>query len=106
MFGDAGLYLMAVAIMISTFGCNNGLILAGARVYYAMARDNLFFRRTGELHPTHRTPAFALGGAGGVHLRQPARRPHDGQRPRFPAGGARGPGLLPVAEARGRGGAR
>jgi APA family basic amino acid/polyamine antiporter len=61
MFGDAGLYLMAVAIMISTFGCNNGLILAGARVYYAMARDNLFFRRTGALHPTHRTPAFALG---------------------------------------------
>ena len=36
---------MAVAIMISTFGCNNGLILAGARAYYAMARDGLFFRR-------------------------------------------------------------
>lgn len=60
MFGEAGLYIMAVAIMISTFGCNNGLILAGARVYYAMARDNLFFKRTGELHPTYRTPAFAL----------------------------------------------
>ena len=39
---------MAVAIMISTFGCNNGLILAGARVYYAMARDGLFFKATGE----------------------------------------------------------
>jgi APA family basic amino acid/polyamine antiporter len=60
MIGDAGLYIMAGAIMISTFGCNNALILSGARVYYAMARDNLFFRRTGELHPTYRTPAFAL----------------------------------------------
>jgi APA family basic amino acid/polyamine antiporter len=60
MVGDAGLYVMAAAIMISTFGCNNGLILSGARVYYAMARDDLFFKRTGELHPTYRTPAFAL----------------------------------------------
>jgi APA family basic amino acid/polyamine antiporter len=60
MFGSAGLYVMAVAIMISTFGCNNGLILSGARVYYAMARDNLFFRRAGDLHPTYRTPALAL----------------------------------------------
>jgi APA family basic amino acid/polyamine antiporter len=61
MFGDAGLYLMAVAIMISTFGCNNGLILSGARVYYAMARDDLFFlRKAGDLHPTYRTPALAL----------------------------------------------
>ena len=60
MFGQAGLTVMAVAIMISTFGCNNGLILAGARVYYAMARNGLFFRRTGELHPEHHTPAFAL----------------------------------------------
>jgi APA family basic amino acid/polyamine antiporter len=51
---------MAAAIMISTFGCNNGLILSGARVYYAMARDGLFFRRAGELHETHRTPAFGL----------------------------------------------
>jgi APA family basic amino acid/polyamine antiporter len=61
MFGDAGPYLMTVAIMISTFGCSNGLILAGARAYSARARDNLFFRRTGELDLTHRTPAFALG---------------------------------------------
>ncbi len=60
MFGPAGLYLMTLAIMISTFGCNNGLILAGARVYYAMARDNLFFRRTGTLHPVHKTPTFGL----------------------------------------------
>ena len=60
MFGDAGLYLMAGAIMISTFGCNNGLILSGARVYYAMARDNLFFKRAGDLHPTYKTPAVAL----------------------------------------------
>ncbi|MGH7675774.1 MAG: APC family permease, partial [Gemmatimonadales bacterium] len=60
MFGEPGLYLMAAAIMISTFGCNNGLILSGARVYYAMARDNLFFKSTGVLHPQHRTPALAL----------------------------------------------
>lgn len=60
MFGQAGLTIMAIAIMISTFGCNNGLILSGARVYYAMARDNLFFAKAGELHPTHRTPALAL----------------------------------------------
>jgi APA family basic amino acid/polyamine antiporter len=61
MFGDAGLYLMAAAIMIATFGCNNGLILSGARVYYAMARDDLFFlRRAGDLHPVHRTPTVAL----------------------------------------------
>jgi APA family basic amino acid/polyamine antiporter len=59
-FGDPGLKIMAVAIMISTFGCNNGLILAGARVYYAMARDALFFKSAGVLHPTHRTPSVAL----------------------------------------------
>ena len=51
---------MAAAIMISTFGCNNGLILSGARVYYAMARDNLFFKSTGTLHPRYKTPAVAL----------------------------------------------
>jgi basic amino acid/polyamine antiporter, APA family len=50
---------MAVAIMVSTFGCNNGLILAGARAYYAMARDGLFFRRVGELNKNH-VPAWAL----------------------------------------------
>src|SRR5439155_4219595 len=60
MFGQPGLYLMAVAIMISTFGCNNGLILSGARVYYAMARDNLFFKSAGVLHPKYKTPAAGL----------------------------------------------
>jgi basic amino acid/polyamine antiporter, APA family len=60
MFGPVGLYIMAVAIMISTFGCNNGLILSGARVYYAMAQDNLFFKSAGNLHPTYKTPALAL----------------------------------------------
>jgi APA family basic amino acid/polyamine antiporter len=49
-FGSAGAIIMAVLIMISTFGCNNGLILAGARVYYAMARDQLFFNRAGNLN--------------------------------------------------------
>ena len=48
MFGASGATLMAIAILISTFGCNNGLILAGARVYFAMARDRLFFRRAGD----------------------------------------------------------
>jgi len=58
--GPPGLYIMAIAIMISTFGCNNGLILSGARVYYAMARDNLFFKSAANLHPTFKTPALAL----------------------------------------------
>jgi APA family basic amino acid/polyamine antiporter len=49
-FAGAGPIIMAVAIMVSTFGCNNGLILAGARVYYAMARDGLFFRATSRLN--------------------------------------------------------
>jgi APA family basic amino acid/polyamine antiporter len=60
MFGSGGALAMAVAIMISTFGCNNGLILSGARVYFAMARDGLFFQRTAQLHPTYHTPAFGL----------------------------------------------
>ena len=58
-FGPRGTLIMAVAIMISTFGCNNSLILAGARVYYAMARDNLFFKRVGLLNRLH-VPAVAL----------------------------------------------
>ena len=58
-FSGAGGIIMAIAIMISTFGCINGLILAGARVYYAMARDGLFFRATGELNPFH-VPSFGL----------------------------------------------
>jgi APA family basic amino acid/polyamine antiporter len=60
MVGASGAGLMALAILISTFGCNNGLILAGARVYYAMARDGLFFRRVAELHPKYKTPAISL----------------------------------------------
>ncbi|HEV7516551.1 MAG TPA: amino acid permease [Thermoanaerobaculia bacterium] len=58
-FGAPGAAIMAVAIIISTFGCNNGLILAGARVYYAMAQDGLFFRATGELN-RERVPARGL----------------------------------------------
>jgi APA family basic amino acid/polyamine antiporter len=58
-FGQPGKILIAIAIMISTFGCNNGLILAGARIYYAMARDGLFFKRAGTLNVRH-VPVFAL----------------------------------------------
>jgi APA family basic amino acid/polyamine antiporter len=50
LFGEPGVLIMAALIMVSTFGCNNGLILAGARVYYAMARDGLFFRNAGNLN--------------------------------------------------------
>jgi basic amino acid/polyamine antiporter, APA family len=50
MFGAPGAVIMAVLIMVSTFGCNNGQILSGARVYYAMAQDGLFFRQAGQLN--------------------------------------------------------
>jgi APA family basic amino acid/polyamine antiporter len=60
MFGSIGGSLMAVAIMISGFGCCNGLILSGARVYYAMAKDGLFFRNVAELHPAYKTPVISL----------------------------------------------
>jgi APA family basic amino acid/polyamine antiporter len=60
MFGAAGASLMAIAILLSTFGCNNGLILTGARVYYAMANDGLFFRKVGTLHPKYKTPVVSL----------------------------------------------
>jgi APA family basic amino acid/polyamine antiporter len=59
MIGPVGATLMAVAILVSTFGCNNGLILAGARAYYAMARDGLFFQRAGRLNAA-RVPAWGL----------------------------------------------
>ena len=49
-FGAKGAWMMAIAIIVSTFGCNNGLILAGSRVAYAMAKDGLFFRATGRLN--------------------------------------------------------
>jgi basic amino acid/polyamine antiporter, APA family len=60
MIGPAGGLLMAAAIMISSFGCMNGLILSGARVYYAMAKDGLFFRKVSRLHPGYKTPAISL----------------------------------------------
>ena len=59
-FSPLGVQLMAAAIMVSTFGCNNGLILAGARVSYAMAKDGLFFQRAARVDPMHHTPRFAL----------------------------------------------
>ena len=58
-FGSDGTIILAVLIMVSTFGCNNGLILAGARVYYTMARDGLFFRSTGTLNKNS-VPGYAL----------------------------------------------
>ncbi len=58
-FGNIGTYVIAIMIMISTFGCNNGLILAGARVYYTMAKDGLFFKKTGILNKNN-VPEFAL----------------------------------------------
>ncbi len=58
-FGNIGTYVIAVMIMISTFGCNNGLILAGARVYYTMAQDGLFFKKAGSLNK-NAVPAWAL----------------------------------------------
>lgn len=61
MFGGTAVQLMAAAIMVSTFGCANGLILAGARVYYAMALDKLFFARAAELDPKTKAPVWALG---------------------------------------------
>jgi len=57
--GPRGTIVMAIAIMISTFGCNNGLILAGARVYYAMARDGLFFKKVATVNKAN-VPAIAL----------------------------------------------
>ena len=60
LFDNIGADMMAVFIMISTFGCVNGIVLAGARVYYAMAQDGLFFSGAGKLHEKTRTPRFAL----------------------------------------------
>jgi APA family basic amino acid/polyamine antiporter len=58
-FGNVGTYIIAVMIMISTFGCNNGLILSGARVYYTMAKDGVFFKKTGTLNKFG-VPQFGL----------------------------------------------
>jgi basic amino acid/polyamine antiporter, APA family len=60
MLGAAGESLMAIAVMLAGFGCCNGVILAGARVYYAMAKDGLFFKSVARLHPTYKTPAVSL----------------------------------------------
>lgn len=58
-FGKAGTVIIAIMIMVSTFGCNNGLILAGARVYYTMAKDGLFFKQAGRLNKNE-VPQWAL----------------------------------------------
>jgi APA family basic amino acid/polyamine antiporter len=59
-FHSGGAWLMAAAILISTFGCANGMTLAGARVYYAMSKDGLFFNAVGKLHPRYKTPVAGL----------------------------------------------
>lgn len=59
-FGPIGLFFISAAILISTFGCNNGLILGGARVYYGMARDRLFFKSAADIHPQYQVPVKAL----------------------------------------------
>jgi APA family basic amino acid/polyamine antiporter len=58
-FGNVATVMMALLIMVSTFGCNNGIILAGARLYYAMAKDDLFFKRAERLNK-YSVPGFAL----------------------------------------------
>ncbi len=58
-FGHSGTYIIAIMIMVSTFGCNNGLILSGARVYYTMAQDGLFFKQAGQLNKNS-VPQWAL----------------------------------------------
>ncbi|WP_345950950.1 amino acid permease [Mucilaginibacter sp. PAMB04274] len=58
-FGNIGTIIIAIMIMVSTFGCNNGLILAGARVYYTMAKDGVFFKKTGTLNK-NAVPEFGL----------------------------------------------
>ena len=58
-FGNLAVYIMAALIMISTFGCNNGIILAGGRVYYAMAKDGLFFKKAEQLN-SNGVPAYAM----------------------------------------------
>jgi basic amino acid/polyamine antiporter, APA family len=60
LMGPWGMTFISVAILISTFGCANGLILAGSRVYYAMASDGLFFKRVAKISPRTHTPVFSL----------------------------------------------
>ena len=68
MLGATGGTLMAIAIMLSTFGCCNGLILAGSRVYYAMAKDGLFFKSVAKLHPDPQDSGRFPDGADGLDL--------------------------------------
>ncbi len=58
-FGNIAVYIMAALIMVSTFGCNNGIILAGGRVYYAMAKDGLFFKQAAQLN-NNGVPSYAM----------------------------------------------
>jgi APA family basic amino acid/polyamine antiporter len=60
LFGGTSASLISAAVVISTFGCVNGMILVGPRVYYAMAKDKLFFRRVSQVHPRFRTPGFSI----------------------------------------------
>jgi APA family basic amino acid/polyamine antiporter len=60
LMGPLGMTFVTLAILISTFGCSNGMMLAGARVYYAMAKDGLFFRRAAQVSPRSHTPVFSL----------------------------------------------
>jgi APA family basic amino acid/polyamine antiporter len=60
LLGGFGVTAVSIAILVSTFGCVNGLILGGGRVLFAMARDGLFFEAAGEVHPKHHTPTNAL----------------------------------------------
>ncbi|MCU0246607.1 MAG: APC family permease [Bryobacter sp.] len=60
MIGSGAMQIMAVVIMISTFGCLNGMILAGARAYYAMALDGLFFQKAAQVDPVRHTPVASL----------------------------------------------
>jgi APA family basic amino acid/polyamine antiporter len=62
--GPTGAALVTIAVIISTFGANNGFIFTGARIYYAMAREGLFFRRCAEIHPRFQTPLVSLVGQG------------------------------------------
>jgi basic amino acid/polyamine antiporter, APA family len=60
LFGSTGARLMSLAVLISVFGCISATVISGPRVFYAMAKDNLFYRRLAEVHPRHRTPARAI----------------------------------------------
>ena len=60
LFGPTAASFISAAVVISTFGCVNGMILTGPRVYYAMAKDNLFFRKVSQVHPRFKTPGFSI----------------------------------------------